>query len=126
MPHKPTLKVFGILFALIGAGAAAYAFKHTAAYGSICENFGGKWASVSSNCITRSCASNGTCGKWANPITYCDRLRVADPLEEVLFQLGEPDSVLGNQYSWHATKQGEGLIVAVIENKKLRSLNCAA
>lgn len=126
MPHSPVLQGFGVLIALVGLGAVAYGFSLTGAYGSLCENFGGKWASVSGSCVTRACFSQGTCGKWAHPITRCDRLRINDPIEEVYFQLGDPDRVQDNRYTWHATKEGPGSIVAIIENQKLRSLNCAA
>ncbi len=124
MSHKAIAKVLVVLAVLL-VSIAAYGFMHTGAYGHLCENFGGKWASVSSTCVTRSCYKDGTCGSWANPVVRCNRLKINDTVAEVYFQLGEPERVDGNQYIWHATKESQDLIVAVIEHEKLKSLMCA-
>ena len=99
-----------------------YAFSFTRPYGELCEKLGGKWASVQSRCVTRSCYKSGTCGYWSNPATRCDRLRDNAPLEEVYFQLGEPDEVKGSNYLWHERKGTR--VEAVIENERLVSLEC--
>lgn len=109
--------------AAAGAAIAVYAFTHPGAYGEMCENLGGKWASVSSTCVTRSCYKNGDCGYWANPADRCNRLKVGDPLSEVYFQLGQPDRIEGKQYIWQARKGSP--ITALMENGKLKMLTCA-
>ncbi len=114
-----------IFLALSTATAALglYAFMHSGPYGRLCEQFGGKWASVSSTCVTRSCYKNGTCGYWSNPAVRCDRLKTNDHISEVYFQLGEPDRVDGNRYIWYERKGGR--VVAEIKHESLRSLACA-
>ena len=100
----------------------AYAFSFTPSYGDFCERLGGKWASVQSSCITRSCYKSGTCGYWSNPAARCNRLKTNAPLSEVYFQLGEPDEIKGSQYLWHERKGNR--VEAVIENERLVSLEC--
>ena len=46
-----------------------------------------------------------------------------DPIDEVYCKLGEPDSVVNNRYRWQATKLGEGVIVAVIQDGRLQELS---
>jgi hypothetical protein len=113
------------LVALVAGGAAIadYAFTHTSTYGELCENFGGKWASASSTCVTRSCYKNGSCGYWANPAARCNRLKAGDPISEVYFQLGQPDRIEGKRYIWQERKGTQ--VTAEIENEKLKILTCA-
>jgi hypothetical protein len=120
------MKVGSAMLVVVLASIAGFAFMHTGAYGRLCESFGGKWASVESSCVTRSCYKSGTCGTWANPIARCNRLNIDDPIAEVYFQLGEPDRIEGNRYLWRATKDSQNFIVAVIEREKLKSLACTA
>jgi hypothetical protein len=100
----------------------AYAFSFTRSYGDLCEKLGGKWASVQSSCITRSCYKSGTCGYWSNPAARCNRLKHNSPLSEVYFQLGEPDEIKGSRYLWQERKGNR--VEAVIENNRLVSLEC--
>lgn len=118
------IKWLGAFVFLAFAGAGAYLYLHSQAYGNLCERFGGKWGSASATCVTRSCFKRGNCGKWAYPLGRCNRLKLNDPIEEVYFQLGEPDRVENNRYSWHATKFGEGVIVGFIQDGKLQALSC--
>ena len=113
---------FILVVAAFGAAIAGYAFTRTSAYGELCESLGGKWASVSSTCVTRSCYQNGDCGYWANPAARCSRLKVGDPLLEVYFQLGQPDRIEGKQYIWH--KRKGSAVTAEIENGTLKILTC--
>jgi hypothetical protein len=89
-----------------------------------CEAIGGKWASVSDQCITRACFRDQSCGTWASPIVYCSKLKIGDPISEVIFQLGTPDSVVNETYYWHATKEGSGQLVGTFSQQRLSSINC--
>ncbi len=115
---------FLIALVIFLVAAGGYAFTYTGAYGQLCESFGGKWASVDSSCVTRSCYKSGNCGYWANPASRCNRLKINDPISEVYFQLGQPDQIEGNRYIWKERK-GSGVTVE-IENEKLKSLECNA
>jgi len=112
-----------LVIAAVGASIAGYAFTRTSSYGELCESLGGKWASASSTCVTRSCYKNGDCGYWANPAARCNRLKVGVPLSEVYFQLGQPDCIEGKQYIWHERKGSP--VTAKIENGALKILTCA-
>lgn len=122
--RRVLIKRLGALVFLTFAGAGVYLFLHSQAFGTLCESFGGKWGAASATCVTRSCFKSGTCGQWAHPVGRCNRLKLNDPIEEVYFQLGEPDRIENNRYSWRATKLGEGVIVAFIQGGKLQELSC--
>lgn len=110
---------------LAAAGLVAAVAVHVVISGipAVCEELGGKWASVPSSCVTRLCYWTGTCGYWANPAARCARLKTNDPVSEVYFQLGEPDEVKGTRYMWHERK-GRA-VEAVIDHERLASLACA-
>jgi len=118
--RTPTKYLLLVLVAILVLGT--YAFSFTRYYADLCEEFGGKWASVQGVCITRSCYKSNACGYWSNPATRCDRLKDNAPLSEIYFQLGEPDEIKGGQYLWRERKGNR--VEAVIENERLVSLEC--
>jgi len=91
---------------------------------NLCEAADGKWASVTSSCITRSCYKSGNCGKWASPSIRCSRLKLGDERAEVYFQLGSPDEVFAEEAKWQAGKDSAELIVATFREERLASLSC--
>lgn len=119
-------KVVFLLAVFLGAALTSALVMNVTSFGgayhALCENLGGKWASVPSTCVTRLCYWAGTCGYWANPANRCTRLRTNAPISEVYFQLGEPDEIKGVLYLWRERKGRP--IEAVIENKRLTSLKC--
>jgi hypothetical protein len=90
---------------------------------TLCQSFGGKWASTDSQCVTRLCYRTGTCGHWIIAPSACDRLTSGAPVSEVYFQLGEPNEIKGNQYIWHEWIKSLGA-EAVIDHDRLSSLTC--
>jgi hypothetical protein len=90
----------------------------------LCLYQGGKWGSAMGTCVTRSCYENNSCGHWVRPSLWCSHLKPGDAIAEVYFQLGEPDQIDGNRYSWNDGKPSERLIQAVIDRGELVSLAC--
>lgn len=90
--------------------------------GRLCEYSGGRWGMVDGVCYTRDCYLNRDCGYWSNPALRCNRLKPGDSTASVYFQLGNPDEVQNTRYQWRGRK-GYG-IDAVIENGKLKALDC--
>ena len=89
-----------------------------------CDLQEGRWASNGSYCITRSCYKNNACGELVAPIKRCPILKAGDPISEVYFQLGNPQSINGSIYTWPVGKAESGIIEAVIFNKQLNAINC--
>ena len=112
-----------LLVIVIVIGIGLYAWGHSQ---RICEMRDGKWASVQSKCITRSCYLTKSCGEWANPGMYCKKLKLGDDISEVYFQLGDPITTGENTYIWPVGKAETGKIKATFENNKLKTLNCNA
>jgi hypothetical protein len=90
--------------------------------GRLCEYLGGRWAYADQVCTTRDCYAHGDCGYWSNPALRCARLNAGDPIAEVYFQLGNPDTVHQTRYQWR-NRKGYG-IDAVIERGGLKTLDC--
>lgn len=78
----------------------------------ICEQTGGKWGSVKSECIRPSCAKNKTCGQWANPANWCNKIRIGEHKDNVRFWLGEPDNETHQSMTWNAFKAESQKITA--------------
>jgi hypothetical protein len=74
-------------------------------------------------CVTRGCYARGDCGYWAHPSVRCAYLKPGDPIEAVYFQLGNPGQIDGSEYTWFGKGDPVGF-TALIENGKLRSINC--
>ena len=91
-----------------------------------CDSIGGKWASNGSYCITQQCYESGDCGNWAHPIFSCKKLMIGDSIEKVYFNLGNPNSINYQKYTWQSSKGSDKLITATIQNSKLTSLECPA
>lgn len=91
-----------------------------------CNIRDGRWASNGSYCISRDCYDTNSCGSLASPIHQCSNLSEGMPISDVYFQLGEPDVIAGNMYTWHAYKVNPGKIEATIDNGTLTSLSCNA
>ena len=92
----------------------------------LCDGAGGKWASATKTCITRSCYASGTCGTWANTAGRCDRLKLGDTRAELYFQLGNPVQVAADKLVWPVGKASDGEIVALLRNGHLTALQCGA
>jgi hypothetical protein len=116
--------VIALVSAILIIGVGAFRIFYPTIGRNICEARDGKWAGTYNSCITRSCYNEHTCGEWASPVVWCDRLGLNAPIAEVYFQLGEPDHIEGGQYLWHREKGGPGFIVATFTNEKLSSLKC--
>lgn len=121
LTKKSIIIISTILFIVILITGYSFTFTHY--YGEICEKFGGKWASVDSKCITHSCFKSKNCGYWAFPARRCNRLKINDSISEVIFQLGDPDTISGNWYFWEIRKGGYE-ILAKIENERLTLFFC--
>lgn len=91
-----------------------------------CNIQNGRWASNGSYCITRDCYETNSCGEWANPGLRCAKLKKGRPIAEVYFQLGQPVSSNGTQYTWPVGKAEQGAIRAEIINGKLHAIECNA
>lgn len=89
----------------------------------LCENTGGKWASVSAECIRPSCAKTKTCGKWAKPDKWCDKVKIGDSKDSVRFWLGEPNSETPNLMKWQ-DKLSENEVKAEFKHDILTKLEC--
>jgi hypothetical protein len=113
-----------VILTVLLAAAAGAAFMHPVTYSLLCESVGGRWGSNGNICVTRACFKNGTCGYWSNPAARCNLLKDDDPISEIYFQLGEPDQVDGNRYTWYERK-GSQVVIAMIDNGRLTSLACA-
>lgn len=109
------LLIFPILFLLNGC---------TKPRQVLCEQTGGKWASVDAQCIRPSCAKPKTCGTWANPAKWCDKVKIGDNKESVRFWLGEPNSERGNIMQWTAYKAENDKITAEFDNNVLTKFQC--
>jgi len=117
-------KFFTFTIGAIFCGTAGYFFWfHTE---SACNIKNGHWASNGSYCITRNCYATNSCGNWANPIQHCSTLKIGVPISEVYFQLGQPDNINGNIYTWHSYKADPGKINATINSGILQAINCNA
>jgi hypothetical protein len=111
------------------AGAAALASEPLSRlalsiHPSLCSAAGGKWASVESRCVTRSCYRLHDCGHWAHPAARCSQLSSGAPIAEAYFQLGEPDGEDEGELWWWAAKASDKKIVIHFENGALKSLTC--
>lgn len=124
MQRSTATKAMGALGLLAALVAGSLLLLRTSSYGKVCERWGGKWASTTAVCYSRSCYANGDCGTWASPSTRCDRLSSSASIADVYFELGNAVRVEGSRHSWHANKVGSEQIVAVIENGRLVSLDC--
>lgn len=89
-----------------------------------CETTGGKWASANSECISSSCAKTKTCGKWANPTQWCDKVKIGDSKDNVRFWLGEPASGDAQAMTWTAFKAENQKINAKFSKNRLTKLEC--
>ncbi len=108
------LLIFPILFLLEGCTKPAEL---------LCEQTVGKWASVDAQCIRPSCAKTKTCGTWANPAKWCDKVNIGDNKENVRFWLGEPVTETINLMTW-TDKLGEYKIKAEFNNDVLSKFEC--
>lgn len=118
------VKKFSIALLMVFLITAGYLFWfHTE---TACVFKGGHWASNGSHCITRDCYQDNSCGNWANPIYRCPNVKIGDDISEVYFQLGQPEKVEGNTYTWRAYKVDPGNIKATIINNKLVAIDCNA
>lgn len=117
------LAIVAIVVGLAYAGIRIY--PYTSYFGSSCEAKGGKWASASGQCITRSCYKDDSCGLWSNPGNRCHLLRVGDPVSEVYFQLGEPYRIDGTRYTWPVGKLSDYEVVIGIVNGRAASIVCS-
>lgn len=124
MQKRTAKKAMGTLGLLAAMVAGSLLLMRTSSNGRLCERWGGKWASTTAVCYSRSCYADGDCGAWASPSTRCERLSVGAPIADVYFELGNAERVEGSRHSWHANKMGPEQIVAVIENGRLVSLDC--
>ena len=91
-----------------------------------CKLREGHWASNGSYCIAKDCYQTNSCGNRANPITRCSNLKVGMAISEVYFQLGQPESISGDNYQWHASKASSGKVRATITNGTLQTFACNA
>lgn len=85
---------------------------------------GGKWATVGSNCVSRSCFATSSCGLRAFPARRCANLQAGISVAEVSFQLGQSQRVSGELYYWPGGKADNELIEARIVAGKLVSIDC--
>lgn len=90
----------------------------------LCENTGGKWATAKANCIRPSCAKTKTCGMWANPAQFCEKVKIGDSKDTVRFWLGEPDSESDTIMRWTAFKAENAKITAEFNNHVLTKFDC--
>lgn len=88
-----------------------------------CEQTGGKWANINSQCIRPSCAKTKTCGKWANPAHFCDKVKKGDSKDNVRFWLGEPNFETPNLMTW-TDKLGENEVKAEFNHNVLEKFEC--
>ena len=111
-------------FLVIAVGGGPVASNKTRQL--VCGWSGGKWASSTDACVTRGCYTHNTCGTWAQPDRWCNRLQLGSSVAEVYFQLGEPSRVENDKYEWF----GKGNfsespnVAATITGGKLVSLRC--
>jgi hypothetical protein len=89
-----------------------------------CDIREGHWASNGSYCITKDCYQTNSCGNRVNPITRCSNLKVGMSISEVYFQLGQPESLSGDNYQWGASKGDSGKVLATITKGTLQALDC--
>lgn len=115
------MKVIVVIILLLISSALYLIFNHTK---TGCDYRNGKWGSVASSCVTRSCYNNSSCGKWAAPIYWCPNLKIGNSIQEVYFQLGQPESVNGTNYEWNAAKASSEKIRAIISNNRLIEIQC--
>jgi hypothetical protein len=81
-----------------------------------CESLGGKFASAQDRCVTRACYWFNDCGYWAAPSRWRDRVTPGDPISNVVFWLGEPNSRRGDTYFWAYGKPGARLFSTTFHN----------
>ena len=107
---------------LLALGVGSYlSYSHTKVG---CDFRKGKWSSSTSSCILKSCYYSNSCGTWANPIQWCSNLEVGDSIQEVYFQLGQPESIDVEIYKWNSAKGNNDKIKAIIPNEELIEIEC--
>ena len=108
------------------ACAASVPFLHLGQRAqSLCEAWGGSWASTRFACITRSCYESHTCGTRYCPACNCRRLKPGVSIAELYVHLGEPSVVRDHELVWPSGASDPGQVVAKIANGHLESIDCA-
>jgi hypothetical protein len=90
---------------------------------SLCEAIGGKFAPTEGRCVTRACAWFDDCGTWLSPARWRDRLKIGDPVSEVVFWLGRPERIDGDTYYWSGGKPERTTFAATIRDGRLAALD---
>ncbi len=79
-----------------------------------CIDNGGKWASNGNYCIHRQCAEDNSCKPSYRNNVICETLEVGIEQSELYFQLGMPESNLGNVYTFTGGGEGSQIKVTII------------
>jgi hypothetical protein len=90
----------------------------------LCDAIGGEHATgpYSGRSYTRLCYWLGDCGHWAAPVNWMDRLKPGDPRSKIIFWLGEPDRLEGEDLLWQCGKGGDAVCKAVVRDGRLVTL----
>jgi hypothetical protein len=111
---------------VVAACAASAPFLHLGQRAqSLCERWGGSWASTRFTCITRSCFESHTCGTRYCPACYCKNLKPGASIAKVYVHLGEPSVAHDRELVWPSGAGDPGHVVARIANGHLESIDCA-
>jgi hypothetical protein len=82
---------------------------------SSCEKSGGKWATNGNYCIQRSCAEDRSCKPSYQNNGVCSKLSTGITSDELYFELGMPESIDGNTYSFAAGGGGWPIKATIID-----------
>ena len=87
-----------------------------------CKAAGGKWANAQDRCVTRACYTAHNCGYWSGAYHWRSKLAPGDPVSEVVFWLGEPEAIDGDNYYWDYGKGSKDRFSATIRDGRLIGL----
>ena len=88
-----------------------------------CLDQGGKWATNGGFCIYKNCAENGSCKSSYINSVMCESLPLGISKDELFFNLGMPQSSIGNIYTFSGGGTENEIKVTIIENSVV-SLQC--